>query len=196
MSIPVDARNVSVGTPKVGGAIFFAPLTKKAPLPTDASTAPDAKLVSLGYASSEGLKRAISKAYEKIKAWGGTEVKRPRTEITVDISFTLIESRRADVAKAVFGESAVTVTPRSATAGEKVAIAYKGEDGPEGTWVFDMQDGDGLLRIVIPRAAQTTESFEQTYTDNEAIAYPMNLTVYPDENGAYFFQYSDDGRKE
>ena len=196
MSIPVDARNVSVGTPKVGGAIFFAPLTKKAPLPTDANTAPDTKLVSLGYAASEGLKRAIQKAYEKIKAWGGTEVKRPRTEITVDVSFTLIESRRADVAKAVFGEDAVTVTPRSATAGEKVAIVYKGQDGPEGTWVFDMQDGDGMLRIVIPRAAQTTESFEQSYTDNELIAYPMNLTVYPDENGAYFLQYSDDGRKE
>lgn len=190
-----NARNVAIGKPKVGGAIFFAKASEKAPLPTDAKTALDAKFKSMGYAASEGLRRALNKAYETIKAWGGDEVARPRTELTVTISFTLIESANGEVAKAIWGEDAVTITPASPTDGTKIDVAYKGEDGPSGAWVFDMADGDSIRRIVAPVTQQVTESFEQAYGDSEVIAYPVELTLRRDDNQVFFYEYSDDGVK-
>ena len=130
-----SARKVAIGKPKVGGAIFFAKASDKAPLPTSARTPLDAKFKSMGYAASEGLKRAIAKAYEVIRAWGGDEVARPRTELTITITFTLIESRNGEVAKAIFGEDAVTITAATATEGTRIDVAYEGEDGPNGAWV-------------------------------------------------------------
>lgn len=190
-----NARNVAVGKPKIGGAIFFAKTADKAPPPTDAKTALDQKLKSMGYAAAEGLRRSINKAYEIIRAWGGDEVKRPRTELTLTISFTLIESANGDVAKAIWGEDAVTITPATTEHGTKIDVAYKGEDGPEGAWVFDMADGDSIRRIVAPVAQQVTESFEQTYGDSELIAYPVELTLRRDSNQVFFYEYSDDGVK-
>lgn len=190
-----SARKVAIGKPKVGGAIFFAKASDKAPLPTSARTPLDAKFKSMGYAASEGLKRAIAKAYEVIRAWGGDEVARPRTELTVTVTFTLIESRNGEVAKAIFGEDAVTITAATATEGTRIDVAYEGKDGPDGAWVIDMADGDGLLRLVVPNAQQVTESFEQTYGDAEVIAYPVELTLRRDANQKFFYEYTDDGQK-
>ena len=52
-STPNNAQNVSVAKPKVGGAIFVAPLGTD--LPTDATTALDAAFQNVGYISEDGL---------------------------------------------------------------------------------------------------------------------------------------------
>ena len=48
-----DVKNVTAGKPKVGGAIFRAPLGTT--LPTDATTNLDAAFKALGYCSDDGL---------------------------------------------------------------------------------------------------------------------------------------------
>ena len=47
----MDAKNVSAAKPKVGGAVWRAPLGT--PLPTDAKSALNEAFESLGYISSE-----------------------------------------------------------------------------------------------------------------------------------------------
>ena len=47
------ASNVTVGKPKVGGAVFWAPLGST--LPTSASASLDAAFVDLGYVSEDGV---------------------------------------------------------------------------------------------------------------------------------------------
>ena len=53
-----DAKNVTAAKPKVGGAVWRAPLGTT--LPTDAKTALDKAFKSLGYISSDGLTNAKS----------------------------------------------------------------------------------------------------------------------------------------
>lgn len=188
-----NSKNVVAGRPKPNGAIFRAPLGTA--LPTDEATALNAAFIGQGYAAEDGLERAINKAYETVRAWGGDEVKRSRTEIGVQLTFTLIEAANGDVAKTIWGDAAVTITPATSSTGTKIAVAYAGEDVDESEWVFDLKDGNHVRRIVIPRGQVTTEDFTQTFSDSEVIAYPVTLTVFKDENGKYFYEYSNDGVK-
>lgn len=186
-----NARNVVAGRPKPNGAIFRAPLGTA--LPTDETTELNAAFIGQGYAHEDGLERAIAKAYEAMRAWGGDEVKRARTELTITLTFTLIEAANGNVARTIWGEDAVTVTPATSSAGTKIAVAYKGEDPEDSSWVFDLKDGNHVRRIVCPIAQVVTEDFTQTFADADLIGYPVTLSLRADESGAYFYEYSDDG---
>ncbi len=188
-----NVRNVVAGKPKPGGAIFRAILGTA--LPTDEKTALAVAFKEQGYAEAKGLQRAIKKAYKSIAAWGGDEVKKSRTEHSVTLDFSLIEAANGEVAKSIWGESAVTITPATESAGTKIALAYAGDDAAAAVWVFDLADGGHIRRIVCPNAQPTTESFEQTFGDEDVIAYPVTLTLYKDSAGKFFYEYSDDGIK-
>ncbi len=186
-----SSKYVVSGKPKVGGAIFRAPTTTA--MPVDETTSLPAAWLEQGYASDDGLKRSIEKAYETIRAWGGDIAAQPRTELTVTLEFTLIEAANGNVAKTIWGDDAVTVTAATTTSGTKIAVVYSGDDLGKSAWVVDLEDGGHVRRIVIPDAQVSTEKFEQTFGDSEVIAYPVTLTLYKDANGTYFYEYSNDG---
>ncbi|MDO5533231.1 MAG: hypothetical protein Q4F65_01080 [Propionibacteriaceae bacterium] len=188
-----DKNKVIAGKPKVGGAVFRAPLGTA--IPTDARTALPAAFKELGYVSSDGWARQINKAYETINAWGGDEVSKSRTEHGVGFNMTLIEDLNADTQTAKWGTAAVTNTAATGTHGNLITVTYTGEDTEPGVWVFDMNDQGKLHRTVFPNASDTTESFEQTFSDSEAIGLPFEMTAYKDSTlGAFFVDYTDDGQ--
>lgn len=189
----MDKTKVISGKPKVSGAIFRAPLGT--PLPTDATSALDSSFVELGYAHADGWARQIAKAYETLTAWGGDEVAKPRTEHGVTFSTTLIEDLNPDVHEAKWGEAAVTYTPADATHGNRITVTYKGAEPEPAVWVFDMNDQGKLHRSVFPYAQDVTESFEQTFSDSEAVGLPFEMTAYRDPTTDMFFaDYIDDGQ--
>lgn len=103
-----DAKKVTVSKPKVGGAVYRAPLGTTPP--TDATTALDKAFKSLGYISEDGLTNSNSPESDSIPAWGGDKVLYYQTAKDDTFGFMLIEAMNEDVLKTVYGDKNVTGT--------------------------------------------------------------------------------------
>lgn len=177
-----DAANVSTAKPKVGGAIYSAPLGTV--LPVSAITELPATFVGLGYISEDGLTNNNTPTSENIKAWGGETVGSVETEKEDTFTYKLIESTNPDVLKEVYGQNNVTGTVET-------GITIKANATPleEHVIVVDMVlKGKVLKRIVIPRG-KVTEVGEISYADADAIGYETTLTAISDTEGNTHYEY-------
>ena len=139
------ATNVSAGKPKVGGAIFAAPVGTS--LPTSATEELNEAFKSLGYCSDDGLTNSTSLETEKIKAWGGDTVLIINKSKDDTFKWKLIEAKNKEVLAYVYGDDNVSGTLET---GLKVKV--NSSDVPERSIVIDMiMRGDTLKRIVIVR---------------------------------------------
>lgn len=177
-----DVNNVALGKPRTGAGIYRAPLGTA--LPADASSQLGPGFVAQGYVSDEGVSREISRAYAAQKAWGGDEVANSRTEETIRLNFALIEVNNRDALESAFGSEAISGADGLTT------VTYKGKETPNSTWVVDMEYKGGLRRIVFPHAANVTEDFSQSFTDESLITLPFSLAAYKDAEGAYFYDHT------
>ncbi len=167
----MNKENVSYGKPKVGGAIFSAPVGTA--LPTDATTPLNSAFVNLGYTSEDGLTNANSPSSETVKAWGGDTVLVLQTEKPDTFNYTLIEATNINVLKEVYGAENV-----SGNLDTGITIRANAKPHEPRVLVFELILKDALKRIVIP-SGQVSEVGEIVYQDGDAIGYPTTLTALP-----------------
>lgn len=176
------ATNVTVGKPKVGGAVHWAPLGTS--LPTDAVSALGGSFVDLGYVSEDGLTNNNSPESDTVKAWGGDTVLSLQTDRPDTFALKLIEAMNEDVLKTVYGASNVIVDGSG-----NITVKATAQDMPSGVWVFDMiLKGGRAKRIVVPNGT-ISELGEITYKDDEAVGYDITITDVADTNGVYHYEY-------
>lgn len=175
-------ENVSTAKPKIGGAIYSAPLGTT--LPTNAIAELNEAFKSLGYISEDGLKNNNTPETDAIKAWGGDTVDVVQNEKADTFSYTLIEALNVDVLKEVYGRNNVSGSLET-------MITIKANSTPleAHSLVVDMVLKAGILkRIVIPNAT-ISEIGEINYANENAIGYETTLTAMPDKNGDTHTEY-------
>lgn len=170
--MPVDAKKVTVGKPKVGGSVFKAPLGTA--LPTDATTALNPAFEDAGYISEDGVTNSKTRETGEIKAWGGDVVLKPQTSKTDSFKMTFIEVMNVETLEVVHGADNV-----SGTLATGITIKENAKELDHNAWVIEMVlNDDCVKRIVIPDA-QVTELEDVVYKDDEAVGYNATLTAYP-----------------
>lgn len=178
--MPNDVSSVAVGKPKVGGAVFIAPIGST--LPTDASTPLDEAFECLGYISEDGVVVTEERDSETIPAWGGDTVATVQTSYTETFAFTPIEVNPA-VAAAEYGDDNVEVT-----AG-KMTITHNSAELPEKVLVIEtVPNSKTVDRFVVPRA-KLTEKGDLTMTDSEPMGRECVFTALPDGSGNTAYEY-------
>lgn len=182
--MPNNAQNVSVGKPKVGGAIFRAPLGTV--LPVNATDELDQAFECLGFCSDSGLTNNNSTESEDIKAWGGDTVLSVQTDKQDTFNFTLLEIFSIAVLKTVYGDENVVGDLETG-----ITVIANSMEQEEFVFVVDMTLRGGVMkRIVIPDG-KITNVDEISYVDNEAIGFNTTLSALPDstENQATHYEY-------
>lgn len=176
-----NANNVTAAKPKIGGAIFRAPLGTA--LPTDATSALNQAFKSLGYADDQGLTNNNSATNQAIKAWGGDTVLNVQNGKDDTFRVNLIEVLNNDVQKAVYGDANVTVADGLTT------IKANATPAESCSWVVDMIMRDGVMkRIVVPNGTVTALG-EIKYGDTDAVGYAVTISATPDASGNTHYEY-------
>lgn len=183
-----DAKLVTVSKPKVGGAVYRAPLGTT--LPTDATFELDKAFKSLGYISEDGLTNANSPESNKIKAWGGDTVHNYQTEKPDTFQFQLIEALNVEVLKAVYRDDNVT-----GTLAEGITVKANSKEQQDCAWVVEtILNGDTVKRVVVP-CAKITEIEDIVYKDDEALGYGVTISTTADSDGNTHYEYIQKGGK-
>ena len=184
----MNAKNVTAAKPKVGGAIWCAPLGTA--LPTDAKSELDPEFKSLGYISKDGLTNSNSPSNENTAAWGGDTVLSLMTERPDTFQCTLIEAMSVDVLKTVYGADNVTGTLETG-----ITVKASADDLPFYAYVVEIVLKNNVKKRVVIPCGTVTSVGDITYADGTAVGYQTTITAIADTDGKTHYEYMQSAGK-
>lgn len=165
-------ENVLVGT----GIALVAPTGST--LPTDPTTTVDGAFNDLGGVSEDGLTQALNEDTTEIKLWDGSTARKLKTTFDLTFALTFLETN-PDVL-AIYNGNYTDETNFGSIEIKKATVRK--------AWIFHMIDGDNLIRIVVPDG-EITGHGDVVYKNDQAVAYPVTITAYPDADGVNAYEY-------
>ncbi len=171
-----DKNNITIGRPKVGGAIYFAPAGTT--LPNDAETSLSADYVNLGYVTEDGVTLTTSEETDTIKAWGPETVMVSQNDYAETVTYNLLETIRPAVLQYMRGAANVVINEDGS-----IKSGTTGEQLPRGVIVVDTIQNNGSAnpryhRIVYGDCQITDRSGDQTYNNSDPVTFPVTITAY------------------
>ena len=176
------AANVSAGKPKIGGAIYTAPVGT--PLPTNAIDPLDPAFRGLGYVSEDGLRNDNSPESDTVKAWGGDTVLVIQSSKEDTFKFTLIEVKNINVLRFMYGSG--NVEGDLATG---IKVTCNNNDVEEVSIVIDMIMSDNTAKRVVIPTAKISDVGDLVYSDSDAVGYETTVDCIPDLDGNTHYEY-------
>lgn len=181
-----NSLNVNAGKPKIGGAVFRAPVGTT--LPESVSATLSSAFENLGFISDAGVVNSNSPSNTSIKEWGGATVLDIQTEKPDTFKMAFLESTNLEVLKTIYGDDNVTGDLET---GAKVEV--NADEPPVQSMVIDMVlKNEGAKRVVLPRCKVTSVS-DITYAGSDAVKYEVTLSCYPDDSGNTHIEYIKGG---
>lgn len=170
-----------------GGAwtVDMGSATPSAPTGFEALSAP---WLAVGMISEDGLTYAIDEDSEEFKAWGQTSPFRKVVTGSVrTFQLTLWETQRPLVKSLMYRLPVADVTPDGDGLATFAESASPAQD--RRAWVFDVYDGESMLRMFAPEA-EVSERGDVVYKGDEVTGYEVTVSVYPDEAGNLLYHTS------
>lgn len=177
-----NSLNVNAGKPKIGGAVFNAPVGTS--LPTTATEELASAFENLGFISDAGVTNSNSPSTTSIKEWGGAVVLDIQTEKPDTFKMAFLESTNLNVLKTIYGADKVSGTLETG-----ITVAASAQEPEIMSYVIDMVlKNNGAKRIVIPNGKIISLS-DIVYAGNDAVKYEVTVSGYPDTNGNTHYDY-------
>lgn len=168
-----NSQNVSFGKPKVGGAVFRAPMGT--PLPQNATDPLDDAYENVGYISDAGVTNTTDAETASITEWGGLTVLTVVSSTSETYGFTMIETRE-ESAKVRFGDSNVKADELG-----NLSIDHNGLPSDMSQYVIEsILTGNRPDRYVIP-SATVTEVEETSLNSSDAKGWGVTLAANADD---------------
>lgn len=181
-----NVNNVTTGKPKIGGAIYRAPVGTE--LPKDAKTALNEAFKAMGYLSEDGLTNSNSPDTDTVKAWGGDTVVVVQNGKDDTFQGTFIEALNTEVLKMVYGDK--NVTGEIATG---ITVKANADEAESYAYVIDMVMRNKTLKRVVLPSAKVAEVGDVTYSDGDVVGYAVTLNAAPDTDGNTHYEYIQSG---
>ena len=177
-----DKDNITIGLPKPGGALFWAPAGTA--LPTSADSALPAAYINLGYVTEDGLTATVAEDGDDIKAWGPETVGRSQTGYAKTFGFALLETAREAALQFVYGVDNVTIDEDG-----NIEIDETGEQLPRGILVCDTLQNNGgatprIKRQILGDAQFTDRSGDHVYNNSDPLSFPVSVSAYKFTSGS------------
>ncbi len=171
-----DKSNITIGLPKAGGAVFWAP--EGTTLPTNATDSLSSEFVNLGYVSDSGVTHTIAESADTIRAWGKDVVMISQNEYSETFALNLLETVRASVLQFIRGSENVSVDSDGA-----VSSGTTGEPLPRGVVVIETLQNNGSdtprnHRLVFGDCQISDRSGDVTYNNSDPLTYPVTVQAF------------------